>query len=379
MKYMYGEVAVTEATLRRLRAERDQEVSAFMERLGLDVLVGLSGGARGQRAAVRFLANYATNSQTSCLVWARNEAPRLVLPYSVFLYDAEGMSWIEDIQVDADYPAAIARYLGEHGRTKGRLGWVGPPLLLQSVRSDLNALPLQMESVTVQAPFSEMTATKTPEELLLMRRGAAITDQVLRMVGEKARAGVTDRDLVAEAEYLARRLGTEGAGSLSISKGTSVSGPVRDQALQPGDVFQFSVEPEGPAGFWMQTIRMYAVGERPKEAVELVERGLEAERRAAALLRDGCRVADVADTMLEVMGQKAPDLAVQLGHGIGLDMAEPPRITAGNQDILRTNMTVVIHPSEIGKRYAMFLGDTFLIKGGGAEKLSEIPNELFVV
>jgi Xaa-Pro aminopeptidase len=374
-----GKINILDASLRKLKAEREEKVVNLMDRLGLDVLVGLSGGDRGQRGTVRFLANYSTTSQSSCVLWAREGAPRLLVPYSVFRYDAEAMSWVQDIQVDPDYPVAIARYLKEQKCTRGKLGWVGPPLLVQSVRSGLETLPLQVSQVSVQAAFSEMSATKTPEELKLVRRCAEIADEVLRKVAEKVRPGVTDREIVAEAEYTARCLGTEG-GSMTISKSTAIAGPVlTDEPLGPCDVFQFSVEPAGPGGFWVQTVRMFALGEPPKEVTQLIEKGLEAEREAASLLREGCRTADVARAMLTVMRQRESSLAVQLGHGIGLVMAEPPRINANSADTLKANMTIVIHPSERGERFAMFLGDTFLTGKNGAERLSEFPSDLVVI
>lgn len=373
------EVTAPEASLSKLKAEREEKLVTLMDRLGLDVLVGLSGGARGQRGNVRFLANYATTSQSSCMLWARTGMPRLLVPYSVHRCWAESMSWIEDIQVDPDYPSAIAGYLKEQGGIQGKIGWVGPPLLLDAVRSGFEALPLQMDSVLVQDAFSDMRAAKTAEELKLVRRCAVIADEVLKKVTDEVRPGVSERDIVAEAEYVARCLGSEGS-SILISRGTEMPRPMlQDSALEPGDVLQLSIEPEGPGGLWVQTVRMYALGEPPKDLLRLVERGIEAERQAASLLRDGCEVADIAKAMLTVLDQRESALAGPLGHGIGLDNSEPPRISTESGYTLRANMTIVIHPNERRERSAMFLGDTFLIKKDGVEKLSKFPSDIIAI
>lgn len=378
-EHLSAEVNTPAESFRILKAEREEKLITFMDRLGLDALVCLSGGARGQRGNGRFLANYATTSQSSCVLRVRKGASRLLVPYSVHRYWAESMSWTEDIQVDPDYPGAIARYLKEQGCVRGKIGWVGPPFLLDAVRSGFEALSLAVNNVLVQDPFAEMRAVKTAEELKLIRRCAAIADEVLKRVAEMVRPGVSERDIVAEAEYVARRLGSEGT-SMLISRDISMARPFpQDGALEPGDVLQFSVEPEGPGGLWIQTVRMVSLGEPPKDLVQLVEKGVEAEKQAASLMQDGCEIADIAKAMLAVLDQKESALAAPLGHGIGLDNSEPPRISAGSTATLRANMTIVIHPTEYRASSAMFLGNTYLVNEGSAERLSTYPSNLVIV
>jgi Creatinase/Prolidase N-terminal domain len=128
-----------ETSLPKLKSERGQRVRDLVSRLELDLLVVLSSGARGQRGNVRYVSNYATTSQSSCVLWAREGAPRLVVPYPVHRLWAEATSWIEDIQTDADYARAIARYLQELGLSRAKIGWVGPPFLLEGVHSGFDA------------------------------------------------------------------------------------------------------------------------------------------------------------------------------------------------------------------------------------------------
>jgi Xaa-Pro aminopeptidase len=373
------EGAVPEVSTQKLRAEREGKLAGLMERLDLDALICLSGGARGQRGNVRFLANYATTSQSSCALWAREGLPRLLVPYSVHRYWAESMSWIEDIEVTADYPRAIARYLKERGITHAKVGWTGPPLLVDAVHMMYGRLLPETETVMVQDAFSHLRAVKTEEELKLVRQSAAIADRILEKVEREIRPGVSTWDLVAEAEYVARRLGSEGA-SILVSKGSAMPNPMPQHSmLEPGDVVQLSVEPEGPGGFWVQTVRMYTLGEPPRELMQLVEKGLEAERQGASLARDGVGVARVAETMTRVLNQSESELRAPLGHGIGLDNSEPPRISIQSAGRLQAGMTIVIHPTEYAERSAIFLGNTYLVGRGAAEKLSGHSSELVVI
>ena len=72
-------------------------------------------------------------------------------------------------------------------------------------------------------------------------------------------------------------------------------------------------------------------------------------------------------------------LVTPFGHGIGLDNSEPPRISTASADTLSVGMAIVLHPTEYGKKVAVFLGNTYLIETHGAERLSRIPSDLIVI
>ncbi len=365
-------------SIARLKAEREERIRALIEHLGLDMLVVLSGGARGQRGNVRYLSNYATTSQSSMVLWAKEGTPRLIVPYSVHRCWAETTSWIPDIQVDVDYARAVSAYLRQQHAERANIGWAGPPYLLEGVRASFEALSLPTENQWIQEALTALRWIKTPEECKLIRRCGQIADAVLTRIRETVRPGVTERDLVAEAEFLARRLGCEGA-SVLISRGTLMAQPTpQENPLEPGDILQFSIEPEGPGGMWVQAVRMYALGEPSADWKRLIEAGVEAEQRGAARLKPGCPARAVAQAMSSLLPNQAP-LVTPLGHGIGLDNSEAPRISGDSPDQLLAGMTIVLHPTEYGDQTALFLGNTYLITAEGSERLSTFPSDLVVV
>ncbi len=370
--------ALEPVSIAQLKSERLARVRDLIERLDLDVLVALSGGARGQRGNVRYLANYATTSQSSMVLWAKKGAPRLIVPYSVHRCWAETTSWISDIQVNADYAGAIAQYLRQMQIERPIIGWAGPPYLLEGVRASFDAFALPADNKSVQGALTALRCVKTPAEYRLARQSAQVADAVLVKIGETIRPGVTERDLVAEAEYLARRLGCDGA-SVLISRGTLMAQPTASEhALEQSDILQFSIEPEGPGGMWVQTVRMYALGEPSADWQRLIEAGVKAEQSGAALLKHGCPAHAVAQAMSSALPNQVP-LITPLGHGIGLDNSEAPRISEDSADQLLAGMTIVLHPTEYGHQTALFLGNTYLITVDGAERLSTLPSNLVVV
>lgn len=359
-------------TLSQMRMERLEQTSRFLEQQQLDVLVAISSGSRGQRGNVRWLSNYATSSGSSVFLCSRKGPPRLLVSYPVHRFWAQDTSWLDDIQVTSDYPSSIACYLEHQHFDTGRVGWVGPPILLEALQEGFARLSLPFESCRVQAEFVAVRSIRLPSETELVERCAAIGDDVLRQVANRVRPDVTERELVADAEYVARRLGAEGL-SVLVATGPGMARPQpSDRPLQRGDVIQFSVEPEGPAGLWVQTVRMFAVGAISTATARLMETGLLAEACGAASLRSGTTANDTATRMLEQLQVSEEELASPLGHGIGFDNSEPPRISRTSSEVLQTGMDIVLHPDIITSEAAMFLGNTYHVRNEGSTRLSDL-------
>jgi Xaa-Pro aminopeptidase len=67
-------------------------------------------------------------------------------------------------------------------------------------------------------------------------------------------------------------------------------------------------------------------------------------------------------------------LEQDLGHGIGIDLPEPPRIEIEDHTPLEAGMALVIHPAvRVPGIGGAFLGGTVLIHDSGPEPIHEIP------
>jgi Xaa-Pro dipeptidase len=114
--------------------------------------------------------------------------------------------WIEDMRVGVDGPT-LAAVIREKGLDRARLGVVGlesrgpaemngyiPYSLWLKV---LTALP-KAEFVEISAPFAAMMLVKSEEELVMMRRSAAIGEEACKVMLDMARPGVTELEITAE-------------------------------------------------------------------------------------------------------------------------------------------------------------------------------------
>jgi Xaa-Pro aminopeptidase len=105
----------------------------------------------------------------------------------------------------------------------------------------------------------------------------------------------------------------------------------------------------------------------------------EALDRASLLLRPGITGGQVAQTMIQVLKRAGTANVGPMGHGMGLDLTEPPYLRPGDDTVVEPGMVVTIHPYLTWGSIGIWTGDTFLVTERGAERLSADRGELLVV
>ena len=152
-------------------------------------------------------------------------------------------------------------------------------------------------------------------------------------------------------------------------------------------------------GYWAHCLRMGSLGEPPKSYRGLYDAAFEQHRQAAALIqvgRDAATIQTHADELARSLlrdGDKHPALGRQ-GHLLGIDYADKPTAAAFPQPasysqfpfptpagvILRPRMVLELH-TQIGQEGSSFgmLGDNYVTTESGPERLTQFPQDLFVV
>ena len=180
--------------------------------------------------------------------------------------------------------------------------------------------------------------------------------------------------LKAGAENVPYLVGGAGVGGYS-----DVISPPDDSPLRSGDVLMLDTG-ASLKGYFADFDRNFAIGQATdaaRTAYGTLWRATEAGLKAAY---PGARAAEVFQAMTTIIDQGASDVG-RFGHGIGMQLTEPPSLIGFEETILAHGMVISIEPSltySPGK--IMVHEENIVITDGGPQLLSErAPRELPVL
>jgi D-alanyl-D-alanine dipeptidase len=319
----------------------------------------------------------------------RERGPVLALPRMVAEFDLAGVPGVETrVLPDRGDPDALLREIVGLFPGRPRTVAVDDRAWAQSVLHLQQALP--DATVTVASPiFAPLRAVKDEQELALMRRAAELADQVMGEVLRRLRVGVSELEILMEIDYQLARMGAEAPSfptSLYIinprRRGAMVEVKGRStHPIEPGTAvpFDFGAVWEGYCSDFGRTVW---VGEPPAEYRRTHELVMASQAAGIAALRVGTRAEDVDRTarrILEDAGYGA-GFRHRLGHGIGMDVHEPPFLTAGDDTVLQGGMCFTVEPSIIlDDRWMVRVEDVVVVRPGGGESLNGFTRDLLVV
>lgn len=228
--------------------------------------------------------------------------------------------------------------------------------------------------------------------------------------------GITEMEFAARAEAFSRRLGHAGMlrvrgfnalgytghvlsgpnggrpGMLdapATGSGTSCAfpagaGPRRLRRNEPILVDFGSVK----NGYHLDEARMFAVGDMPEEAMAACRAAIDLHDRLIAAARPGVTGAALFEQAVALARERGyaeaflgpPGHKVRfVGHGIGLELVEPPFLARGRETPLEENMVLALEPKLVFEgRFAAGVESVFRVTPEGGRLLTRVPVEVFV-
>jgi len=227
---------------------------------------------------------------------------------------------------------------------------------------------------------------KDEAELQALRASIALNDAAFAHLARTLHAGSTEIELAWEMETFAR---THGAESLSFDPIT-VAGPntaiphatpsQRPVGRDEPVLFDIGVRLDGYCSDMTRTLCIDSLGAPLRDVWQLV---LDAQRAAEEGVRPGMTGADVDALARDVItaGGYGEQFVHGLGHGIGLEIHEPPWITPSRGvDVLEPGMVFSIEPGiYIPGHGGVRIEDLVLLTDQGAEVLCASPKKLQLI
>lgn len=264
----------------------------------------------------------------------------------------------------------------------------------------------------------KVRAVKSSYELGILKDAALIVDKVCKRVPEILKEGMTDLELTAELEFVARKEGHQGLVRMrgfnnELFYGHAFSGadsavptysdtPLGGVGLNPSFPQGASykcVRKHEPVtvdfsgvfdGYIVDQTRMFSIGQLPEKLSKAYVDMVLILEHAKKIAKPGVSWGGVYDECLQMacdmgyrdyfMGSKGAQVSF-IGHGVGVELDEYPFIARGfNDDLLEENMVFAFEPKVVYPGLgAVGVEDTFWVGADGLKHLTFANHELIIL
>jgi Xaa-Pro aminopeptidase len=264
----------------------------------------------------------------------------------------------------------------------------------------LKALGAKQTFVPQANLVENLRVVKDPSEVEKIREAVRVAERAFRMFAATLRETDTEKDMVDTLEGYVRRAGAKGTPFPPIvavgERGALPHAPPTGKQLGEGS--KLLVDWGADLGYksdLTRTVRspfqaaptrrnkFERVGFDYEEVYGVV---LAAQNAALAVIRDGVPAREVDAAAREVLanaklkghpGLKLGDYFTHgLGHGIGLEVHEAPRVRANSDDVLTAGMVITIEPGVYIPGWGgLRIEDDVLVTRDGYSLLTSLPRE----
>ncbi len=319
-------------------------------------------------------------------------APVLALPRMTAEFG--GLNQVEDIEVrvlgDWDDPASLVKeILAGFALPQAPRIAIGDETSGETVVA-LHALLPDANFVSATELLREMRVIKSEAEIETMRQAGAITQAAYEAVCEKLRHGMTELDIVSEVDYQLRAHGSLGP---SFTTSLYCSGPNhpllfgqreetwrRELHAPVAVLFDFGAIYEG---FCYDFGRTVFFGEPDGEYQRIYKLVMDSQAAGIAAMRAGKVTAAEVDAAARNVIFEAgygEEFRHRLGHGIGMDVHEPPFLTSDDETLLQAGMLFTVEPSIMQfDNFSARVEDVVAVREGGGEALTAGYRDMRIV
>jgi Xaa-Pro aminopeptidase len=271
------------------------------------------------------------------------------------------------------------------GRLQGRAGFDDAQLSVRAHRRLAETAPAGVELVPAGGLVERLREVKDEHELRAMRAAAEIADSAYEQLRERGLAGRSEREVaIAMVRHMEDR-GAEGPSFPPIvaaaQNGALPHAEPREVEI-PGGTLVVVDAGARVDGYCSDCTRTFATGPLDDAAVEVYELVRRAQQEALAAARAGAgrrEVDGVARQIIEQAGH-GERFGHGLGHGVGLEIHEDPRLTRTADGSLAAGNTVTIEPGVyLPGGFGVRIEDLVAITEDGPELLTGFPKELVTV
>ena len=307
---------------------------------------------------VRYLTGF-TGTNGACIC-----GPEVRLFLTDFRYteraEVEVEGW-ETVTVANDWLKGIAE------RLSGRVGFEDDQMAVRMLEKLQGKLAEGVETVAAGGTVEQLRRVKDEEELAAIAEASKLADEVWRWSLERGLAGRSEREVARAAEARIRELGGDPSFPAIVAAGPNGALPHAEpgeREIGRGELVVFDMGAQLD-GYCSDGTRTFATGEPALEVIEAGVKGEDVDGAARRIIADAGH------------GDR---FGHGLGHGVGLEVHEAPRLSLRSDDVLAAGEVVTVEPGiylpgQLGVR----IEDLVVVTDEGLRNLSELPKDLQLI
>ena len=245
-----------------------------------------------------------------------------------------------------------------------------------------DAMPLGVSLVPVGRVIEQQRMVKSGDEIARIRASVIANSEAYDRVVRRIRPGVREQDIAAELDFQMRMLGAEKpAFETIVATGIRTALPHARPSARRLEANELLLIDMGATldGYASDMTRMAFAGSPPRRIQQMYKAVLEAQQAAIYTVRPGIGASKVDAAARNVLKQYKLEKTFihSTGHGLGLEIHEPPRLGKKENIKLAAGMTITIEPGAyIEGVGGIRIEDTVLVTQSGCEILTPTPKEL---
>jgi len=239
-----------------------------------------------------------------------------------------------------------------------------------------------IKPVLGSAPVDDARMLKGMDEREMMRVSSRMNDEATRRVIETLREGDTEREVGQRHVEIGKSLGASGYSFHPLicfgANGAEPHHGTDDTVLREGDtvILDVGLNVGGAMSDMTRTVVLGKATDEQREVYELVKAANEAGKKAVA---PGVPLSEIDAAARNVIAKAGygDKFIHRTGHGIGMEVHEPPDVSSASQYIAQPGMIFSIEPGiYLPGKFGVRIEDLVLVTEDGCEVLNQLPRDL---
>lgn len=236
-------------------------------------------------------------------------------------------------------------------------------------------------------PFFWTRRTKDDAEIKVIAKASQILDQLYEICEDEIKPGVSERDLQAKLIYEAMKMGANPPSYKSTLNPLIIAGgpngalphaEVTDRKFKSRDMIVVDLTLRH-RGYISDATRTFVLGSATKEMKQVYGIVQESQKAGLDAAKAGVTCGQVDAACRDLIRERGYEkyFIHSTGHGIGLDVHEPPWLRMKNEEVLKENVAVTVEPGiYLENKFGVRIEDSIIVTGGRPKVMHRYTKDL---